>query len=536
MLSTAMIRISPHFTQKYSLYTMQNGVQVYMAGTAFQEDRLLCEKQLAEALYDRIVSQSALPRALNGFYGAVFVSEQQAWLVADHIRTHPLFYALIDDTLYVGDDHQKIAETADLRQPDSNGELFMRLCGFSIQGHTLLQDLWHVQADETICVHRSSGKIERFSNGVQNFTYGEGCCPESELVQFHDQLLSNATDRLVKIADGRTVVIPLSGGHDSLLLACLLRARDYKRVVTFTYGREANAESLVSKERAHRLGFPWHFVEYTEHNFSQAWQWAVDEGLITRTSNYCALPHIQDFLAIRELTAQGGIPPNSVILPGHTPIGISTPSDLQPEKEYPPSYVSEYIIRTYADYDARLLKRHYSQVQHAVLSITRCSEARNSATAVQQSIGRWFWQTKEPNYLANSLSWYEEFGHDWWLPLWDIDYFSFQKRLPEHLLLGRAWYEWYVEMLYAKLLNGPTRPSVNTYKPRQSKPYHWGRRTRLGILLKRLKVYRAIRRNPFCFNAIYNQRELFWRTLRGRHLLSKYADQTVELVKREVAK
>ena len=73
----------------------------------------------------------------------------------------------------------------------------------------------------------------------------------------------NILQKIIDSADGRVIVVPLSGGYDSRLVASGFAYLGYKNVKCFSYGQKNNFESLISKKVAKKLGYDWKFIKLT---------------------------------------------------------------------------------------------------------------------------------------------------------------------------------------------------------------------------------------------------------------------------------
>ena len=76
----------------------------------------------------------------------------------------------------------------------------------------------------------------------------------------------------IKEVNGKTVIIPLSAGLDSRLIASGLKHFNYKNVKCFSYGLKNNYEAKMSKKISEKLGYEWAFVEinHTARKFYQS--------------------------------------------------------------------------------------------------------------------------------------------------------------------------------------------------------------------------------------------------------------------------
>lgn len=116
---------------------------------------------------------------------------------------------------------------------------------------------------------------------------------------------------------GRPVLLPLSSGYDSRLIACLCRKFGLRDVVCFTYGRRDSFEVEVSRQVAERLGYEWHYVEYTSETWRRFLESPAFDDYCAFSGNLTANPHFQDFPAVMELRRRGVLREGMVVLPGH---------------------------------------------------------------------------------------------------------------------------------------------------------------------------------------------------------------------------
>ena len=121
---------------------------------------------------------------------------------------------------------------------------------------------------------------------------------EEDLLRFHQGVMENIIDRLIRFAAGRTIVIPLSGGHDSRLIALMLKKVGYPDLVSFSYGRPGNHEADISKQVADSLGVRWEFVEYSNDLWREWYESPEMKAYFDMAGNLSSLPHIQDWPAV----------------------------------------------------------------------------------------------------------------------------------------------------------------------------------------------------------------------------------------------
>ena len=78
-----------------------------------------------------------------------------------------------------------------------------------------------------------------------------------ELSDTFNQILLEAFERFIETLRGRQVVVALSGGVDSRLVAAILKHFKYDNVLCFTYGVIGNREAQGARKAAELLGYRW---------------------------------------------------------------------------------------------------------------------------------------------------------------------------------------------------------------------------------------------------------------------------------------
>jgi len=158
-------------------------------------------------------------------------------------------------------------------------------------------------------------KTERYYRFVHEYEQEVGI---DELMAQHDQVLIRIFNRLIEIANGRAIVVPLSGGYDSRLIVLMLKRLGYENIITFTYGRPGNKESEVSRKVAELLGLQWEFVPYSNEDWYRWYNSSERKDYSKLAGNSCSLPHIQDWPAVWQLKNKNLIPGDCIFVPGHS--------------------------------------------------------------------------------------------------------------------------------------------------------------------------------------------------------------------------
>jgi asparagine synthase (glutamine-hydrolysing) len=272
---------------------------------------------------------------------------------------------------------------------------------------------------------------------------------ESQLLETLDHVLVNTFLRLLEstIKQGKKLVVPLSGGLDSRIVIAMLKRLGVNDVICISYGRKGNRESAISKKVAEGLGYNWLFVEYTARKWYEFYNSKEADHFQIWAGNLSSLPHLQDFLALKELKIQGKLPDNSVFVPGHS-------GDMLAGSHIPRYYLDNSKNYNSETFLADSLKKHYnlwkwpqeSELEHlfkekisksaAGLEITDNDTCANAIEFLD-------FNERQAKFIVNSVRAYEFFGYEWRTPFWDTELIDFFLKVPLKNRVGQDLYKKY---------------------------------------------------------------------------------------------
>ena len=420
------------------------------------------ELQLLGCIHDLEQHQNALSavenieawaeklKELAGFFSLVKHEGNTLCAAVDHIRSRPLFYAVNEQGFYLSDSAEWVRQQVNDTVMDKFAKAEFQLTGYVTGRDTLYKHVKQLQAGQCLVYADHTLAVERY----YSFEHSEPVdYSEAALLAELDVVAKASIQRLIRYANGRQIVIPLSGGYDSRLIAALLKEANYDNILTFTYGVKGNKEAAYSKIVADNLGLEWRFVEYTEALWQAAWQTDERKRYQLEGSNWTSLAHMQDWLAVKIMKEQGIVESNAVFAPGHTGDFISG--------GHIPKHLYDAGNKTFNSTDVAedVFSRHYSLTRVAntsfgkeeyistiVKNIQECTVKTNKDAA--NTYEKWEWQERQAKFIFNSVRVYEFFDYDWWIPLWDKEFVRFFEKLP----LPLRNHEWYIEYVQNKYL------------------------------------------------------------------------------------
>lgn len=400
-------------------------------------------------------------KKLTGFYALVKQENNRVFASVDHIRSNPLFYAITEHGFFLSDSAEWVRQQAKETVMDEYAKAEFQLTGYVTGHNTLYKNVKQLQAGECLVYADNKIEVERY----YSFEHSEPDeYDEKALLAELDTVARESIQRLISYANGRQIVLPLSGGYDSRLIAALLKEADYENILTFTYGVKGNKEAAYSKIVAENLGLKWHFIEYTEALWKDAWKTDERKRYQLEASNWTSLAHMQDWLAVKVMKEQGNVDNNAVFAPGHSGDMVAG--------SHIPSFIHENLSASYTrdELIGHLFSKHYSLTKHENVHfpVSIFKEEIEKTLLVQQSYSakefaneceRHNWQNRQAKFIFNSVRVYEFFDYDWWIPLWDKEFVGFFEGLPLPLR-NHHWYKEYVKRKYLKYSIGTEAGNV----------------------------------------------------------------------------
>lgn len=385
---------------------------------------------------------------IGGHWAAIHERDGDIVLIQDSVRSFPVFYSF-DGTPTISDDIE-VARAAAGHPDRSSGAVdeFLHL-GYVTGADTLFTGISQVQMGERVTLDSNAVRERAFARTIAHDS--PGITDEALLDERFDAALGTALDRAFEWIGDRQVVLPLSGGLDSRLLAVLLAQRGVGNVLNFTYGVGETREVGISRTVSESLGQRWEFVGYTPDELRRAWASPEAAEFIRDSYAGASLPHVQDWYAITRLRERGLLSDDAVFLPGHTIVGNMHDERVLDE----PGTVSRERLLD-------LLVHHHSSIRPRSEALLKNAGFLEKAAGFLDRVGYdgspvsrldalegWNLMERQTKYINHSMRGYEHFGYAWALPMLDVELYDVWDAFDLSVAKDRAWYARYVARRYA---------------------------------------------------------------------------------------
>lgn len=375
----------------------------------------------------------------NGCFAVIFKKDEDLFLATDKIRSIPLFYSRFEGSWVVSDNPYYITEKTGLKDKNGIAGIEFLATGYVTGNETLVDELRQVQAGEIINLKQD----DLFGKFYYSFRVNDAIDEDYDVMRMAGiSVFEKATLRLAKSLEGRTAVIPLSGGYDSRLIAVMLKNAGYENVVCFTYGRNDNPEIPVSGMVAKNLGFKWHYIEYNNDIIKDYLKQDDFKDYYKFASSLVSMFFMQEYFAVKYLKDNHLVPEDSVFIPGHSGDFLGG-SQLNKHGNLNLKEDDEAIVERIYDVKYCLKKPSKHAIEKIKQRIAKSLKEKYSGeNSFAYSIHEdWDFKEKLAKFNFNSITTYTFFGYEYRLPFWDVDLLDFFKYLPLHAKINKFLYD-----------------------------------------------------------------------------------------------
>lgn len=392
------------------------------------------KNMIDDSSFDDTISQ------LNGAFSVIYESQNKVMIAVDVIRSLPLFYSKKDGAFIISDNANLVYDELECVTFDKiSVEEFKSTERFVTGPNTLFCQIKQVQAGEIVELCKMLKKIKRYfyyDYSIRDIKVNDF----KELSTEFERVFTSVSNRLTKLLDGRTAVVPLTGGTDSRELLFMLYKVGYKNVVCFTVGKKGNREAKIAEKIAEHFNYKWYNVDYTRKKWRDYSKSKDIQTYRKYCSNFSSLPHFLDILAVKELKGKGIIPLDSIFIPGHT--GVINGGNL----------IKEFLEPKVVTFDRMKevsMKQHYKNLNISDKLVERINsyfKNRNCKTNNEMEAQVFSFEMKErqAKFICNSIRVYEFLEYEWLLPLCDREFLEFMKRVPLNLKFEKKFIRDYI--------------------------------------------------------------------------------------------
>lgn len=443
-------------TSWYSLNNIHVKGYIFDEANNFINEEALCNYFSNASSLDQIKEKLL---SANGSFAVVSMEPNMEFVAVDRLRSIPIFFLMeAGNCVSISDSISHAANDS----IDSVSVLEYLSASYVPGCNTLYENHKQLCAGEILLFGDSEYQVERYYSHYHNPINGR-----SEQTYFAELegVTKNISGRLIESAQGRQLVVPLSGGYDSRYIVSLLVKSGYKNILCYTYGIESSYEVRIAREVCRSLGVNWEFIEYQDSDWERYSKSTKVLEFYDYTINGVACPHVQEFIAIEKLLDKELVNSASIFVPGFC--GDLLGGSYVPAKCLESATESKLLGTSFVDYifNEYLFIGNKLNVEETESIKSRLSETLNGKDYAADMVDfvsttqDWFTREKASKYVMNSLRVYEYFGFEWRTVLWDNELAEYWYSVPIAERVNNPLYERYLfENMFNPLDVGVRKP------------------------------------------------------------------------------
>ncbi|MDG5766187.1 asparagine synthase C-terminal domain-containing protein [Balneolales bacterium ANBcel1] len=379
-------------------------------------------------------------------------AKAQVRIAVDFHRSIPLFYAINGRDVYIGDQPDLIRRSLPGSEPDRGTASEYLVLGYLTGSDTLFRGIKQVEAGSIVTITDGDDGPAAETTGYFTYRHHYRNADRNTLLKDLDDVALQTMQRSIDHADGRPVILPLSGGHDSRLIALLLHRLNYRDVICYSYGKQGSPEMKLSREIAEALGYRWIGVPYTRKKWRDWFNRPERKRYYKKAARPAGIPNIQEWVAVGELRSGGTVPDDSLFMSGHfgdALVGGKGIYDTYTYREHPETH-PDTILRHIFHYHYYLWDwSAYRDVLEPFFRdrILRLLQPIDAYPDSPSACEAWNIRERQSKFIINSGRIYDFFGYDWLMPYCDPDYMRFWLEIPLAFRHDKNLYTSYIDRL-----------------------------------------------------------------------------------------
>ncbi|QKY21483.1 hypothetical protein B4589_014295 [Halolamina sp. CBA1230] len=423
---------------------------VFVRGHAFHEDEYMEAAEISELVRETegVSGLASLLKDFNGFYSIVVDRDEQTLIASDRMRTGPVFYASTENDFLITDDCGWILERTTENHRSDLSEIEYERSRIVTGPNTLYQEIDQLQSGEIVVLDKTENEIERRRHHVHT-TSNEEYDPEELGEEFID-VLDNVFDRVIRAAQGRQIVVPLSGGYDSRLIALMLKRSGYENVMTYSDKSSGSKNAEVAKKVAENLDLPWSTVDITHSDWRSFYNSERWGEYFDKAGYLGSLPIPTHIFTLEKLIEEGEITRDAIVLPGHSALDTmkATPERLEGKSDIDLGELTSLIVDQHFKYNTHIQipQRRLANRVAGSIGMDTPDEPESAVEAFE----RWRLKERRTKLIVNGNRPFDFVGLDCWIPLEDEELYQFWRNVPMEQKRHRSFYEQYITDIYTR--------------------------------------------------------------------------------------
>lgn len=358
----------------------------------------------------------------------------------DRISSYPIFYS--KDALF---DSLNVPYPTEL---PPNALLEYLMSGFVLGNETLHGDVKQLCAGEYIYYEFKTERVNRKAYYRYYPTERLDINDSREYEELLPEVIDDSIQAIIEKANGKRIILPLSGGLDSRLILAKLCEKKYENMYVFTYGVKNNHESSMARSVCDKLGVKWHYVNFEDINIGSDLFKKFLANYLLEAPLISATPSLMEVMAFYQLFNTKIIDRDDFIVNGQTGDFISGGhlrldliGDINKKNVFKYIYNKHFSLMTHL-VSEKTKKAIFSRLDKEFQLIEQHMPIESACLSFYEF---WEWKERQSKLVVGGQRLYDSIGCDWALPFWESKMMEFWKNCPHNRKIGQQLYIRYLK-------------------------------------------------------------------------------------------
>ena len=395
--------------------------------------------------------------SLRGNFAFIFKNSKYTIGVVDRIRSSELNFFQYKSDFYISPNIGYIFNLEFFKKSiNQDAVRQIAMSGYTIGDDTLYDNCKSLSAGQYVMI--VDDKLEVFDY----FKYFDAISKQSydELKIELTKVTLDLFKKIIKKIGDRQIVIPLSAGNDSRLVASIFHHLGVKNVLCYSYGQKTNFESKISKIIAEKLEYKWVFIPVsysTERSFYNSNKYKEFLGYSFSNSG---ISFIQSLSTIGKLKESNLINKDSVFINGNSGDFISgghinklydkieSTNSIEDLKDITIDTIIAKHVSLWGYLKTTVNLKNIKEKLYLTVFEDFQKITRENIHLIYEN---YEYANRQSKYVVSGQRVYEFYNYDWILPLWDDEYLLFWRKIPKEFKKDQLLY---VDMLRSNNFGG----------------------------------------------------------------------------------
>ena len=375
--------------------------------------------------------------SLDGSFSFVIESSEFCLLVVDKVRSSPLFFTEINEDIFIDHHPRNLVNKKKFnKEINANSMIEVFMSGYTIGSKTIYKNLHSLRAGEIVIFSNNNYKRIQYYKYFNQLNHGA----KENLIEELSEVTINVFKKMIKGLNGRQIIIPLSAGNDSRLVASVLKYIGVENVKCYSYGTPGNHEAKIAEIISRKLGYQWIFVPLSHKSEKEYYTSKDYKKFLDFSETFSSVPFIQGLSTIKYLKEMRWIDDDAVFINGnsgdfisggHAPnleIELSAGNDFKCKKEF---FTDSIINKHFSLWGHLKTKENIKKIKETLWGeIIDSHIDLNGPVESHQLYEYSEFIDRQSKYVISGQRTYEFYGHEWRMPLWDDEYLYFWQKIP----------------------------------------------------------------------------------------------------------